>query len=109
MDTIVYEEKAAGKFLNPAALEPLERIYRQLASLSDFNEKSLEDAFRSVMEESGFKLGKIAQPVRVALTGKTVSPGIFEVIAIIGRSRTLARIQAAILFIRQQADTKLKT
>jgi len=105
----VYEEKAAGKFLKPAALEPLERIHRQLTSISDFNEKALEDAFRSVMAESGLKLGKIAQPVRVALTGKTVSPGIFEVIAIIGRSRTLERIQAAISYIRQQADIKANT
>ena len=107
-EEIAYDENAAGKFLKPVALEPLERTYRQLAALPDFNEKALEDAFRSVMEKSGLKLGKIAQPLRVALTGKTVSPGIFEVIAIIGRSRTLARIQAAITFIRQQADTNSK-
>jgi len=105
-DAIEYEEKAAGKFLKPVALEPLESVYRQLAVLSDFNEMALEDTFRSVMEETGLKLGKIAQPVRVALTGKTVSPGIFEVIAIIGRFRTLARIQAAISFVRRQVPTK---
>jgi glutamyl-tRNA synthetase len=101
---IQYEEKAAKKFLKSAALAPLEQVYGQLESLPDFEEKALEDAFRAVMESSGLKLGKIAQPVRVALTGKTVSPGIFEVIALIGRSKTLSRIQAAIEFIRQKMD-----
>jgi len=101
---IQYEEKAAKKFLKPAALAPLEQIYGQLESLPDFEEKALEDAFRAVMESSGLKLGKIAQPVRVALTGKTVSPGIFEVIALIGRSKTLNRIQTAIEFIRHKMD-----
>ncbi len=103
-EAIQFEAKAAKKFLKPAALAPLEQVYQQLESLPDFEEQALEDAFRAVMETTGLKLGKIAQPVRVALTGKTVSPGIFEVIALIGRSRTLKRIQAAIAFIRQQAE-----
>ena len=103
-DTIQYEAKAARKFLKPVALEPLELVCRQLESLPDFEEKTLEDAFRAVMETSGLKLGKIAQPVRVALTGKTVSPGIFEVIALIGRSKTINRIQAAVDFIKRQPE-----
>jgi glutamyl-tRNA synthetase len=54
--------------------------------------------FKAVMEETGLKLGKIAQPVRVALTGTTVSPGIFEVIAVLGREKVIARLEAAIAF-----------
>lgn len=105
-DRIEYEEKAAKKFLKPAVLEPLEQLYAALTSLGEFSEKALEEVFRSAMEKSGLKLGKIAQPVRVALTGKTVSPGIFEVIAIIGRERTLTRIQDAIAYIGKRADTE---
>ena len=58
------------------------RNQAQLEALDEFNEKELEGAFTRVMEITGLKLGKIAQPVRVALTGKTASPGIFEIIGI---------------------------
>jgi glutamyl-tRNA synthetase len=51
--------------------------------------------FHAIVERTGLKLGKLAQPVRVALTGGTVSPGIFEVCAILGKERTLARLAAA--------------
>jgi glutamyl-tRNA synthetase len=53
------------------------------------------------METTGLKLGKIAQPVRVALTGKTVSPGIFEIIEVLGKDRSIARIENAIKFIEE--------
>ena len=55
------------------------------------------------MESSGLKLGKIAQPVRVALTGGTVSPGIFEIMAVLGQGRVLDRLQAAVGYIEKQA------
>ena len=100
-DNIILEEKAAKKNLKLAALEPLKKIHQALSDLPDFEEKALEVVFKAVMEATGLKLGKIAQPVRVALTGKTVSPGIFEVIAIIGRERTLTRIQGAIDYIEK--------
>ena len=51
------------------------------------------------MDQTGLKLGKIAQPVRVALTGKTASPGIFEITAILGKARVVSRLQKAIQFI----------
>ncbi len=99
LDDIVYEEKAARKFLKPAALEPLRLLVEKLGASADFSEKSLEDVFKAVMEETGLKLGKIAQPVRVALTGKTASPGIFEIIAILGPARVMPRLANAISFI----------
>ena len=98
-DAIAYDEKAARKFLKPAALEPLERLTDELNQLDAFDEPSLESAFTMVMEETGLKLGKIAQPVRVALTGKTASPGIFEVISIIGKDKVIARLKDAIAYI----------
>ncbi len=96
---IGYEENAAKKFLKAAALEPLRLLAEKLAATADFSEKSLESVFVALMDETGLKLGKIAQPVRVALTGRTASPGIFEIIAILGKDRVLQRLDKAIRFI----------
>ncbi|MBW1894928.1 MAG: hypothetical protein JRI91_14720 [Deltaproteobacteria bacterium] len=53
------------------------------------------------MEKTGQKLGKVAQPARVALTGKTVSPGIFEMIEVLGKEETVRRLRAAVAFIKK--------
>lgn len=97
---ITYEEKAAKKFLKPAALEPMKLLVEKLEALDVFGQKELETVFQSLMDATGLKLGKIAQPVRVALTGKTASPGIFEIIVILGRETTLSRLRAAISHMR---------
>jgi glutamyl-tRNA synthetase len=55
--------------------------------------ETTEAAMRAFAEQNGLKFGAIAQPLRVALTGRTTSPGIFEVLAILGRSECLARLQ----------------
>jgi len=100
-DEIEYEEKAARKFLKPAALEPVRLLAAKLTDLDVFEETALEDVFRAVMAETGLKLGKIAQPVRVALTGRTASPGIFEIIEIIGREKVLKRLAKAVAFMEE--------
>lgn len=99
-----YEEKAVKKLFKPAALEPMESLTAELEALESFDEKSLEGAFERVMEKTGLKLGKIAQPVRLALTGRTFSPGIFEVIAVLGREKTLHRLRQAIAVLREKAE-----
>jgi glutamyl-tRNA synthetase len=98
-DDITYEEKAVRKVFKPAALEPLKLLAEKLEILTDYTEENLENAFKEVMDQTGLKLGKIAQPVRVALTGKTASPGIFEIVAILGRERVIPRLKTAIQFI----------
>lgn len=103
VEDIAYEEKAAKKFLNPAALEPMRVLIDQLEPLEAFSEENLEAAFRAVMEHTGLKLGMIAQPVRVALTGRTASPGIFEITSIIGKAQVIARLKKAIRFIEEQS------
>lgn len=103
-DDIDYEQKAASKFLKPAVLEALQLLLGQFEKLEDFSEQNLESAFKTVMDQTGIKLGKIAQPVRVALTGKTASPGIFEVTAILGREKVISRLQKAIGYIEQRAE-----
>jgi glutamyl-tRNA synthetase len=101
-EEITFEEKAANKFLKPSALEPLGLLAEKLQDLADYTQENLEDVFRAVMDQTGLKLGKIAQPVRVALTGKTASPGIFEIIAILGRDRVIPRLRKAIRFIEEK-------
>jgi glutamyl-tRNA synthetase len=103
-DDVSYEEKAAKKFLKPAAVEAMQLLIDQLEKLEDFSEKKLETAFKTVMDQTGLKLGKIAQPVRVALTGKTASPGIFEVTAILGKNKVISRLQKAIRFIEERSE-----
>jgi glutamyl-tRNA synthetase len=99
-DPIVYEEKAAKKFLKAAALEPMRLLTAKLKALDSYEEQALEAAFKAVMDGTGLKLGKIAQPVRVALTGTTVSPGIFEIISVLGPEKVIARLEAAIAYIK---------
>ncbi len=99
LDEITFDEKAARKFLKGNVLEPLKDLYKRLTHIETYDEASLEAAFKSVLEAFEIKLGKIAQPVRVALTGTSVSPGIFEVMAVLGKSRVLPRLEKAIAFI----------
>ena len=86
---------AAAKHLTPAAVPLLADLTERLARLARWDEPSLEGAFQEVIAAQGVKLGVLAQPVRVAVTGGTVSPGIYEVLAVLGRERTLARLRAA--------------
>ena len=101
---ITYEEKAARKFLKPNALAPLKLLTEKLRVLASYTHENLEDVFKNVMDQTGLKLGKIAQPVRVALTGKTASPGIFEIIAILGPERAIPRLEKAIRYIETNLD-----
>lgn len=95
-DRISYDPKAAGKFLRTEAVVPLKQLVTELRQIDRFTEENLEAAFKAVMKKTGLKLGKIAQPVRVALTGRSASPGIFEITEIIGKQRVLERLQRAI-------------
>jgi len=102
-ETIAYEEKAAKKFLKPGILEPLKAIAEGLARVETLDQETLEPLFQQVMDQHGLKLGKIAQPMRVALTGRTVSPGIFEMIAVLGKETVRRRLSDAIAWIESRA------
>ena len=90
---------AAAKFLTPALLIPMKQLADAVKQSDAFDEKTLEDIFKQIMADAGLKFGKIAQPVRVALTGKTVSPGIFDVIQLLGKEQTVKRIKNALALI----------
>jgi glutamyl-tRNA synthetase len=95
-DDISIDEKASKKFFTADIAEPLSGLIQKLNKLADFSESTVQQAFAEVLEQTGLSMGKLAQPVRVALTGSTVSPGIHEVIAVLGKERTLKRLNAAL-------------
>lgn len=98
-EPVVLDEAAAQKFLTPEALALLRALTERLSTLEAFGEKDLEAVFLGIMEAFKIKLGKIAQPLRVALTGTSVSPGIFEIMVVLGKDRVLARLARAMEYI----------
>jgi glutamyl-tRNA synthetase len=98
-DEIRWDQKAAKKFLTARVREPLEDLIRRLTALGEFSEHRIEQIFTDMLQEKGLSLGNLAQPVRVALTGSTASPGIYEVIAVLGKERTVKRLQRALEYI----------
>ena len=95
-DDIAIDEKAATKFLTPEVRAPIAKLIAKLTALDDFTEANIEEAFSAVLQELGLSMSQLAQPVRVALTGSTVSPGIHEIIAVLGKERTLRRLGSAL-------------
>ncbi len=95
-DDITLDEAAAAKFLTAAVAEPLRSVREACAALTAWTVESITAAFNEVLAQHELKLGKIAQPVRIAVTGSTASPGIFEVLEVLGRDRTVTRLDAAL-------------
>jgi len=96
VDEITLEPKAAAKHLTRAIAEPLAALAGALEKVQSWDRASLEAAFRGVIEPRKLELGAVAQPVRVAVTGGTVSPPIFDTLEVLGRPRTLRRLANAL-------------
>ncbi len=84
----------AAVLLDDEARGRLSQISARLTQESDWTIEALEANLKTYAEELGLGLGKLAQPLRAALTGQTTSPGIFDVLALLGREESLARIDA---------------
>ena len=93
---VEFDDKAKTKFLTDEARPLLEKAIAGLSQLENFSSEEIELLFKKIVEEEDIKLGKLAQPVRVALTGTTVSPGIYDVILLLGKDETLARLKQAL-------------
>jgi glutamyl-tRNA synthetase len=93
---VTLEEEAAKKFLTPAIAPVLEKLLARFESSITFSKQEWERIFKALVESEGLKMGQLAQPVRVALTGRTASPGLFEVMEVLGRDRTLFRLREAV-------------
>jgi len=93
---VATDEEAAKKFLTPAMAPALAKLVARFEAEPTFHKEQWETIFKQVVEEQGMKMGQLAQPVRVALTGRTASPGLFEVMDVLGRDRTLIRLKKGI-------------
>ena len=102
-DDVKFDEKAANKFLKPEIVTILEKSADYIEDLKIYTQEELENVFKKIMEETDLKFGKIAQPLRVAITGSTVSPGIFEMLLALGKEKTILRIKSAIQIIQDKA------
>ena len=96
-DTVERDPDAVAKqWKDPVTPELLRDARDALGAASDWSASPLEEALRGVAERRGLGAGKLFQPLRVALTGSSVSPGIFDVLMLLGRERSLARIDTAL-------------
>jgi glutamyl-tRNA synthetase len=89
-------DESAVKLLASATPGLLDRARAAFAAQQDWSVAALEQAARALAEGEGLKLGQVAQPLRAAVTGAAQSPGLFEVMAILGRDEVLGRIDDAL-------------
>ena len=94
-----FDAQSAKAHLRPVARETLQKLSEAFEQIGEWSEAATQAAVEQVAERLGLKLGKVAQPLRVALTGRAASPGIGTTLALVGRARTLARIDRALAYI----------
>ena len=90
-----YDARSASKLFTPAGVERLGALSERLAAVEPFTPASLEALYRELAEAMGLKLVDLAQLTRLAVTGRTASPPLFDVLGLLGREETLARLRAA--------------
>lgn len=103
-ECIDYANEAGQKFLLPEVAHHLKDIAEKLPALADYSKTGIENFLKAFGEERNIKLKIIAQPLRVALTGKTVSPGIDEVMVTLGKNRVIKRINDAVSYIAARPE-----
>lgn len=92
-DEVTIDETLRGKFLTESSIPWLREIEARLSSLASFDGPAIKGVIEGFVSEKGLKLKDIAQPLRVSLTGSTVSPGIFEVMELLGKEKVLRRLR----------------
>lgn len=99
-DVEAYDEKGVSKHFNADAAALLEKCAAALEADPVFDLASTEAIYNKIAEENGLSLGKVIHPTRLALTGRTVSPGMFDVMVLLGKEKTIARILKAVDYIK---------
>lgn len=102
-DDIAYDEDAVKKHLRPVVLEPLEALYARLNTVADWETETLQQCINDISAEFDINMGKIAQPLRVAITGSGMSPAIDMTLNLLGKKRTLSRLEHALQLVRERA------
>jgi glutamyl-tRNA synthetase len=100
-EEIAYDEKAAGKFLNQETMAMFNQVITSLSKESVLEREKVHQLIQQLAETRGEPLVKIAQPIRVALTGRTVSPPIDEVMEVLGKPEVIKRLHKAIEYIKR--------
>jgi glutamyl-tRNA synthetase len=101
-DFETFDETAAKKNLRPVAREPLEKMREALAAQEDWSGEALHQLVQDVSEQLDLKMGKVAQPLRVAVVGRAASPGIDVTLELVGKEACLRRIDMALDYIAQR-------
>jgi len=95
-EEINYSKDLLNKFLTPEVRTHLEEILKRLKQIEVFDQKHLEDLMREYLNEKNIKFKLVAQPIRVCITGRTASPGLFETMEVLGKERTINRLSRAL-------------
>jgi glutamyl-tRNA synthetase len=99
------DPQARAKFINHQTFPVLAKLRQAIAQAPSLDQAVLEPIFKALLTQEGIKMNQLAQPLRVALTGKTYSPGIYDVLALMGKQKTLAHLDRAIQEIHQQTPS----
>ena len=101
-----YDEKLAGKQLNADAVPVLTELLERFSALADWQQDKIHDVIHATVEQLGIKMGKVAMPLRMAVTGGTPSPGMDITLYLVGKERTLKRIELALAYINKSTAGK---
>ncbi|QDP72064.1 glutamate--tRNA ligase [Legionella israelensis] len=102
-DEVEYDENAVKKYLRPVIYEPLKELYERLQQLSDWQRDLIQEVINDVSAKFDLNMAKVAQPLRVAVTGSSTSPSIDMTLTLLGRARVLTRLQEALGRIKARA------
>lgn len=102
-DSIEYDEDAVKKHLRPVVLEPLTALYERLKNLDSWQHDTLQTCINDISAQFDINMGKIAQPLRVAVTGSGMSPAIDMTLALLGKERVISRLEVALEKIKRRA------
>ena len=94
-----YDEKMSKKYLKPALLKPFRVLYDEFDNDACWDNETIKSILNKLAEKFDIKIGKLAQPLRVAITGKNISPSIYDTVRLLGREKTLKRLSNALKFI----------
>jgi glutamyl-tRNA synthetase len=102
VDELSYNEDALKKHLRPVILAPLMALYKRFQQLDHWQNEALQECINDTCAEFDINMGKIAQPLRVAVTGTTMSPSIAPTLVLLGKERTLTRLDYALSYIQKR-------